>query len=173
MQTELGECLVRDAISPGATSVLDVVENLRGAFRMAMGDQPAWTFRDPHAHDQNDKPKRGADEEAGTPPDVLGEQRWIEQQDRATRADRSAEPEASVDDEIGVAPVTCRHEFLNGRSDRRVLTADACPGKEAEQRKAVKVPGERRGCGGNQIEGERDGEELLASEPVGEPAKIK
>ena len=97
--------------------------------------------------------------------------RRIEQHDRAGRAERRADPEAAVDHEVGPAAIARRHQFLNGRIDRGVFAADAGAGQEAEHREARHAPGQRGRRGRDQIDRERDEEQPLAAEPVGEPAE--
>ena len=43
----------------------------------------------------------------------------------AERAERRADPEAAVDDEVGPAAHARRDQFLDGRVDRGVFAADA------------------------------------------------
>ena len=95
----------------------------------------------------------------------------IEQHDGADRAHRRTNPEAAVDHEIGPAAVARRHQFLNRRIDRGVFAADAGAGEKPEQRVARNIPGERGRSGGGEIDRQRDEEQFLAPDPVGEPAE--
>src|SRR5262249_60258420 len=84
---------------------------------------------------------------------------------------RGADPEGAVDDEIGPAAVARRYQLLDARIDGGVFAADAGAGEEAKQRKAREVPRQRGRRGGKEIDRERDEEQPLAPEPVGEPAE--
>ena len=95
----------------------------------------------------------------------------IEQDHRAGGANRRADPEAAVDDEVGPAAHARRDQLLDRRVDRRVLAADAGAGEETEETVAPEVPGQGGRGGRDEIERERDEEELLAPEPVGQPAE--
>ncbi len=138
-----------------------------------MDHQPARAFRNPHPHQQYDKAEHRAGEVSDPPAVVRRKQRGIEQHDGTQCADRGTDPEAAVDDEIGPAAIPRRHQFLNGRVDRSVFAADAGAGEETKQRVARDIPRQRgRGCG-REIQRERDEEQLLAADPVGEPAEAE
>ena len=89
----------------------------------------------------------------------------------AERAERRADPERAVDHEVGPAAHARRDQLLDGGIDRRVFAADARAGDEAEEQEAPQIPRERGRGGRQQVDGERDEEQLLAPEPVGEPAE--
>ena len=55
--------------------------------------------------------------------------------------------------------------------DRRVFAADARAGDEAEEQEAPEIPGKRGRGSRQQVDGQRDEEQLLAPKPVGEPAE--
>jgi hypothetical protein len=74
--------------------------------------------------------------------------------DGGCRTHGSAEPEAAVDDEIGPTAVARGDQFLDRRIDGGVFPADAGAGQEPKQRKAPQIPGQRGGCGSDQIERE-------------------
>ena len=117
------------------------------------------------------RPRHGADE-IGEPPAEIGTgDGGIEQHDRAGRAQRGADPEAAVDDEIGPAAIARRHQLLDGRIDRGVFAADAGAGEETKQRVARDIPRQRGGGGRGEIDRERDEEQFLAADPIGEPAE--
>ena len=97
----------------------------------------------------------------------------IEQHDRADRADRRADPEAAVDDEIGPSAIARRHQFLDRRIDRGVFAADAGAGEKSKQRVARDAPGQRGRRGRGEIERQRDEEQFLAPDPVGQPAEAE
>ena len=61
-----------------------------------------------------------------------------------------------------------RDQFLDRRVDGRVLAADARTGKKAKEEEAPEVPREGGEGGCHQIDTERDVEQLLAAQPIGE-----
>ena len=87
-------------------------------------------------------PEHRADQERGAPAEVAAEHRGVEQHDRADRADRGADPEAAVDDEIGPAAVARRDQLLDGGIDGGVFAADAGAGDEAADNEGPEIPGE-------------------------------
>ncbi len=137
----------------------------------AVCHQPARGFRNPKPHEKDDEPEHRANQEGETPAEFLVHHRGIEQNDRSQGADRSADPEAAVDDEIGPPAIARGHELLDGGIDRGVFAADAHAGQEAEEQEAPQVPGQSGGGGCGEIDQDGDGEELLAAKPVGEPAE--
>ena len=157
---------------PGRGS-LDIGDDRMGLVRAAVDHQPARAFRNPHPHHEHDEAEAGAGQIGQPPADVGIDHGGIEQHDRAYRADRRADPETAVDHQVGPAAIARRHQFLNGRIDRGIFAADPGAGQEAEQRVARDIPGQRRGCGGGEIDRERDEEQLLAPHPVGEPAEAE
>ena len=106
------------------------------------------------------------------PPAVFRiDHRRIEQHDGSQRADGRADPEGAVDDEIRPSPNSGGNELLDGRVDRGIFTADAGTRDKAEQREAREIPRKRCGRGREKICRQRDEEQLLASEPIGQPAE--
>jgi hypothetical protein len=95
----------------------------------------------------------------------------VQEHDRDRGAERRADPETAVDGEIGAAAIARRDQLLDRRVDRRIFTADAGAGEEAEDDEAREIPRRRRRGGGHEIDGERDEKQLLAAEPVGQPAE--
>jgi len=136
-----------------------------------MRHQPAWAFRQPQPHEEYDERQRSPDQERSAPAMIRREQSRIEQHDGGERAQRRTNPERAVDQEIGPAAHARRDQLLDGRVDGRVFAANAGAGDEAEDEKAREIPRERRGGGRSQVDRQRDEEEFLASEPVGEPAE--
>ena len=150
---------------------LDIGDDRFGFGRTPMRHQPARRFRQPHPHHEDNKAEHRTDQE-GKPPAQLGvDHRRIEQHDRADRADGGADPEAAVDHEIGPAAHARRDQLLDGGVDGGIFATDAGAGEEAEQHEAPQVPRHRGGGGGEQIDRQRDEEQLLAAEPVGQPAE--
>ena len=142
-----------------------------GFFGAAVRHQPARAFRNPQPHEEYDEGQGRTDQE-GEPPAVFRiDQRRIEHHQRAERAHGRADPEAAVDDEIGPAAHTRRDQLLDGGIDRGIFAADAGAGDEAKQREAEDIPGGGGGRGGGEIDRQRDEEQRLAAEPVGEPAE--
>src|SRR5688500_18041561 len=121
-------------------SLLDAGDDRLGLLFAAMGHEPARTFRDPHAHEEDDEAEDGADEEGHAPAKVRAEIGRVEQHDGSGGADRRADPETAVDDEIGPAANAGRDQFLDGGVDGRVLAADAGAGQEAEAAEAPHAP---------------------------------
>ena len=151
----------------------DAVHDAARFVNAAVDHQPSRRFRNPHANDEDDEPERRADEERAAPSDVGRQQRRIEQHDRSPGAERCADPEAAVDDEVGPAAIARRHQFLDGRIDGGIFAADARSGEEAKYAKARDAPRQRGRGGGDEVDRERDEEQLLAPEPVREPAEIE
>src|SRR5690349_17369370 len=126
---------------------LEVLHDRFCLLRSTVCDHPAGAFGDPKAHEEDHDAQNGPDEEGDAPTDVAPEHRWIEQHDRAGRPERSADPEAAVDDKVRPAAHPARDQLLDGRVDGRVLAADAGTSQEAEEYKAPHVP--REGGGGS------------------------
>ena len=92
----------------------------------------------------------------------------VEQRDRQQRAGRGADPEGAVDRDVDAAAVLRRDQLVDGGVDGGVLTADAHAGQEPGAEVPQRRHRERRQHGGGDVDAERDQEELLAAEPVGE-----
>ena len=75
--------------------------------------------------------------------------------------------------EIGPAAIARRHQFLDRRIDRGVFAADSGAGQKAKQRVARDAPRQRRRGGRREIERQRDEEQFLAPDPVGQPAEAE
>ena len=173
LQAHLREGAVLEGVALAAEAVLDVGDDRLRLGGAAMRHEPARTFRQPQSHEQDDEAEQGADEEGDAPAGIGAEIGRIEQHHRAGGAHGGADPEAAVDDEIGPAAHARRDKLLDGRVDGRVFAADAGAGQHAEEAEAPDVPGESRGGGADQIDEQGDEEELLAAEPVGQPAEEK
>ncbi len=170
-QPHLRQRRVGNDVPLGAQPRLDAGNDPFRLIRAAMRHQPARAFRQPHPHEEHDQRQHRADQERGAPAVLRIDHRRIEQHDGAERAERRAHPERAVDDQIGPAAHARRHQFLDGRIDRRVFAADARAGDEAEEEEAPQIPRERRRGGRQQVDGKRDEEQLLAPKPVGQPAE--
>ena len=117
------------------------------------------------------RPSTAPDRKASAPAEFGIDQRRVQQHDRDDGAERRADPEAAVDDEIGEAAIARRHQFLDRRIDRGIFAADAGAGEEAEHEEARPIPrqpGQRRR---QQIDRDGDEEQLLAPEAIGQPAE--
>src|SRR5699024_2626015 len=64
-----------------------------------------------------------------------------------------------------------RDEFVDRGVDRRILSADAGTGEEADEEEVPGGEGERCGHRGHQVEDQSDDEQLAAPEAVGELAE--
>ncbi len=120
---------------------------------------------------QDDEAERAADQEGRAPAHVGGQQRGIEEDDGSRGAERGADPEAAVDDEVGPAAHARRDQLLDGGVDGGIFAADAGAGEEAAEREGPQVPGEGGGCRGREVDGKRDEEQLLAAPAIGQPAE--
>ena len=151
----------------------DVFHDRMRLFGMAVDHQPARAFGNPHPHHEHDQAETGAGEVRQPPAEIGADQMRIEQHDRAGRAERRADPEAAVDDEVGPAAIARRHQFLDRRIDRGIFAADAGAGQESKQRVAGDTPGQRGRGSCHEIERQRDEKQFLAPDPVGEPAEAE
>src|SRR6185437_436265 len=151
--------------------LFDLVDDAARLADPAVDHEPARAFRDEAAQKQNGEPEHRAGPEGRSPAPVGRQKIRIEKHERAGGAERRADPEAAVDDDVGPAAVARRDEFLDRRVDRGALAADAGAGQEAEQSEAPEIPGQRRGGGGDEVEAERDVEEPLTAPAVGQPSE--
>ena len=78
------------------------------------------------------------------------------------------DPEGAVDRDVDPAAVLRRDQLVDRGVDGGVLAADAHAGEEAGAEVPQRRHRERRQHGGDGVDAERDQEELLAAEPVGE-----
>jgi hypothetical protein len=120
------------------------------------------------AHEQDRDPEHRAEHEREPPPEVGREDRRVEQDQRADRAARRAEPVRAVDDEVDAPPHARRDELVDRGVDRRVLAADARAGEESGDEEVQRRVGERGGHGRHEIEQQRDEEEPLAAVAIGQ-----
>src|SRR5436190_23721737 len=124
----------------GAELSLDAGYGALSLVTAAMRNQPTRRFRQPQAHEPDQKPKQSADKECQAPSQVYGKESGIEQHDRSGRAQSRADPEAAVDDQIGPATIPRRHQLLDGGVNGGVFAADPRSGKEAKGGKAQQIP---------------------------------
>src|SRR6476469_2074203 len=112
---------------------LDIFDDCMRLLGTAVDHQPARTFRDPHPHHKYDETEKGNGKISEPPAEIRTDNGRIEQHNRAGRPDGRANPEAAVDHEISPSTIACRNQFLNGRIDRGVFTADPGAGKKSKQ----------------------------------------
>src|SRR5690606_28737777 len=117
------------------------------------------------------QPEDAADAEGQPPAEIGRQQGVVEEQHAAEAADGGAQPVTAVDGEVRPAAVAGGDQLVDGRVDRRVLTADAGPGEEAEQEQVPRLGRERGRHGRHQVEPQCEQEQFLASEAVGELAE--
>ena len=150
---------------------LDVADDRLRLLLATVDEEPARTLRHVSANDENAQTDHGAEQEREAPADARGEQRLVEQQDRNSRAEGGADPVGAVDDQIDAAAHPRRDQLVDRRVDRRVLAADARAGEEAGDAEGQERGGERRRQRRHDVQRERDHEELLAAQPVGQPVQ--
>src|SRR5919199_4196322 len=80
---------------------------------------------------------------------------------------RGPYPVGAVDGQARLAPHPGRNKLVYGRVDGRVLSADPHPREEPEHHEAKEPPREGRQDREEQVDGERDEEQLPATVPVG------
>src|SRR6185437_10738647 len=97
---------------------LDALDNGMRLVGMTMDHQPARAFRNPHPHHEHDQPQYRAGEVSEAPAEIGTGDGRIEQDDRARGAQRRADPEAAINEEISPAAIARRHQLLDGRIDR-------------------------------------------------------
>ncbi len=131
----------------------------------------ARTFRDPHPHHEHHETETGAGEVCQPPAEIGADHRRIEQDDRADRAHGRADPEAAIDQKVSPSAIARGHQFLDRRIDRGIFAADPGAGKKSKQRVTRQIPGQSGGGRGGEIERQRDEEQFLAPDTVGEPAE--
>jgi hypothetical protein len=150
----------------GAHLRLDLVDDPLRLLGSAVDVQPARALGNVAAHEQDREREHRADAEREPPADVGGEDPLVEEQQRADRADPGADPEAAVDRDVDRAPIACGDQLVDGGVDRRVLAADGEPGQRAEEEEVPRGERERRRHRREDVEAQRDHEELLAAVAV-------
>jgi hypothetical protein len=149
---------------------LDVVDQLLGLLVVSVDEQPAGALGDVAADQQDAEAEDGAEAEGEPPAQVGGEQVLVQQQ-RQGGPEHGPEPERAVNDQVDPAEQAGRDELVHGRVDGRVLAADAGPGEELAGVEVGRIPGERGGHRGHEVQDQGDHEQLLAAEPVGQVAE--
>ena len=147
------------------------LDELLGLVLAAVDEQPARALGHVAAHEQDGQAHDRAEPE-GQPPAEVDARRGSRRAARRTaRAGGGAEPEGAVDREVDPAARARGDQLVDRGVDRRVLAADAQAGEEAEDPEGGGAPRERGRDRGDQVDGERDHEQLLAPEAVGELAE--
>ena len=114
----------------------------------------------------------GAQPEREPPAHAGSIDRRVEQRDRQQRAGGRADPERAVDRDVDAAAVLLRDQLVDGGVDGGVLAADAGAGEEAARRSTTSAFIENAvSTVGDRVDAEREHEQLLAAEPVGELAE--
>ncbi len=151
--------------------LLDVADDPLRLLVAAVDEQPARALRHVAADEQDHEAEHDADAEREPPAEVGREHVRVEEEQRGKRAERGAEPVAAVDDQVDAAAHARRDQLVDRRVDRRILAADP---RAREEARHEQVPGrEREGGrrGRDEIDAERDQEQLLAAEAVGQLAE--
>ena len=120
------------------------------------------------ADEQDAESDDGAGREREPPAEIALEHGGVEQEQRRETADGGTHPIAPVDRQVHLPPVACWDQLIDGRVDGRVLAADAGAGEEAEQEEHPRLGRERGGHRGQQVEAEREHEQLFAPVAVRE-----
>src|SRR5215204_102048 len=141
------------------------------AFSLAVDELPAGALGHVAADQQDGQAEDGAEPEGRPPAEVGGEPVGVEQEQGKGGPEHGAEPERAVDDQVDPAPQPGRDQLVDGRVDGRVLAADPGPGEEPAHVEVQRLPGERRGHRGQQVQDQGDHEQLLAAEAVGQIAE--
>ena len=149
----------------------DGVEDAASFLFAALRDQPARAFRHVAPYQQYGDGQHCAESEADAPAPHRPEHARVEQYQTEPGTERCTDPETSVDREVDTPPQPRRNEFVDGRVDGRVFAADAQSGDEAAEREEGEVVRERRRQRADRVDHQRDEKQLLAAEPVGQPAK--
>jgi len=95
-QPDHRERLRFEAMPARSKLALDLIEHLVGVLDTTMRHQPARRFGQPQPHQEDDEPEQRADQKGQAPPHIRRQHGGIQQHDRGCRPDRSADPEAAV-----------------------------------------------------------------------------
>ena len=151
--------------------LLDPLDDALRFVLPAVDEQPARTLGHVPPDDQDRQAEHDAEAERDTPAHVLRQEAGVEQENRRRRAERGADPVGAVDDQVDATANARGDQLVDRGVDRGILAADPGAGEEPS---GVEVPGAEgaRGRGGGEdVDGERDQEQLLASEAVGQLAE--
>jgi hypothetical protein len=112
-----------------------------------------------------------ADEEAQTPAEVLREVVGVQEEAAGDGTDGGTTPVGAVDGDVDTAAVSRRDDLVDRGVDRRVLAADAGTGDEAEDVEEPRCERETGDPGADEVDDERDDEEVLPAQVVGQPSE--
>src|SRR6195256_3461500 len=170
-QPDAGALPRRDQLAVVAQRAFDLRHDDFGFVVVAVRGEPARAFGDPHPHEQDPGAEDGADQEGQPPAELRIDHARVEDDERNDRAERGADPETAVDDEIRASAVARGDHFLDRRVDGGVFAADARAGQETEGGEAPQIPGQRGPRRRGEVDREGDEEDLLTPQPVREPAE--
>ena len=158
-------------LAGGLDLVLDDLDVVLGLLLAAVHDQPAGALREVLAEPPDQRTEDGAEEEADPPADVDVD--LVQQDERAQGSEDRTDPVGAVDGDVDPPSVLRRHHLVDRGVDRGVLAADAGSGDEPGaveegQGQGTVVPGERRQGVAEQVDAQRDDEEVLAAPLVGQ-----
>jgi hypothetical protein len=150
---------------------LDVTHDARGALLAPVDEQPSGRLGDVATHEQDGDAEHRTETERDPPAEVLREVVLVEEVHRQRRAERRAQPEGPVDDEVDAATEPGRDQLVDRGVDGCVLTADARAREEAADVEEHRVHREGGRNRRRQVDHQGDQEQLLPAEPVGEVAE--
>ena len=104
-------------------------------------------------------------------PMLIGKMLGLSRDQRSGCAEHRAGPVGSVDGDVGTATVARWDQLVDGGVDRRVLTADAGAGDEAEDHHEPESRREAADAAGHQVSDQCRQEDLLAADLVSEPGE--
>jgi hypothetical protein len=163
----------RDRLTGLARGLFDLRQLGLGLLDAAVGHQPPRAFGEGASDDDHDEREQRAHEERQAPADIDGER--VQEDQRCERADDGAGPVGAVDPDVDAPAVLRRHHLVDRGVDGGVLAADAHPRDETrpvevhEPEPAAVV--HREGCEprAEQVEQQRDDQQALPAERIGEP----
>jgi len=118
--------------------------------------------------EEDEDAEHRADPKGQTPADVDREDRRAQEQQRGQRARGGPDPVGPVDEQVHPPADPGGDELVDRGVDRRVLAPDARARDRAGEEEVPGREGERPGHRGGDVDAEREHEELLAPEAVGE-----
>ena len=151
-----------------ADVLLDLGDGRLGFFLPAVHDLPAGAFRQVAPDEDDDQREHRADQ-VGDPPAERGRD-VVQGNQGDDGAEERAGPVGAVDRDVHPAPELGRDHLVDGRVDRRVLTADAHAGDDpgaVQEDEPVPALGRQRGQPGpDQVDRQGDQEQVLAAQLV-------
>ena len=153
--------------------VLDLADRPFGCLLPAVHDLPARALRQVAPDEDDHQREHRADQERDPPAPHGGD--VVERHDCHDGAEEGAGPVGAVDGEVHPAAVLGGDHLVDRRVDRRVLTADAHARDDTRRVQEDKPVAAGRRYGGqaaaDQVDAERDHEQVLAPELVRQPAE--